>query len=124
MAVADGLPVEEVSTAHAVEARPGPVGRVLAQARADRIEGHISKGLFEVIVTLDGGRAKPSLEEMTIEAVAVVESPRVSAVQLMHPSGERLTLSLDHQMKVIRHQAIGDVAPAPKANHPVEQTDE
>ena len=94
--LADGLPVEEVSPAYAAEARPGPVGRVLAQACADRIKGHISKGFFEVIVTLDGGRAKPPIEEMTIEAVAVVEFPRVSAVELMHPSGKRLVLRFDH----------------------------
>ena len=120
MADADGLPVEEVSPTHAAKARPGPVGWVLAQARADRIERDVTQGFFEVIVTLDGGGAKTSLEEMTIEAVAVVEFTFVYAGELMHPSGKRLVLRLDHQVKVIRHQAVRDVAPASAANDAIE----
>lgn len=96
MAVADGLAVDEVPPTCAAEARPGPVGRVLAQACADRIKGDISKGFFEMIIGLDCTRAKPSLEKMTIEGVTIVEFPRVSTVELMHAGGQRLTLSFDH----------------------------
>jgi hypothetical protein len=111
MAIADRLPVEEVSATYAAEARPGPVGRVLAQAGPDRIERDVTKRFFELIIALDCGRAKSSFEEMAVNRVAIVEFPRVRAVELMHPSGERLVLRLDHQVKVIRHQAVRDVAP-------------
>lgn len=124
MAVADGLAVEEVLPAYAAEARPGPVGRVLAQAGADRIERDVAKGFFELIIALDRGRAKPALEEMAVNGVAIVEFPRVSAVELMHSRGERLVLRFDHQVKVVRHQAVRDVAPTSEANDAIEQSDE
>ena len=88
MAVADGLPVEQVLPTYTAEARPGPVGRVLTQAGTDRIERDVTKGFFELIIALDRGRAKPPLEEMAVNRVAIVEFPRVSAVELMHSSGK------------------------------------
>jgi hypothetical protein len=123
MAVKGVLAVEKELPAHAADARPWPVGRVLAQARANRIEGDVPKGVLELIIGLDQSRAKSPLEEMPIEGVAVVESPRVSAVELVHSSRKRLFRCLDHQVKVIRHQAIAEVLPAAKVNDPVEQAE-
>jgi hypothetical protein len=94
---------------------------VLAQSRADWIEGDVSKRVFELIICLDQCRAKPPLEEVTIEVVAIVEFPRVSAIELMHSRGKRLTLRLYHEVKVIRHQAVRGVAPGSEANDAVEQ---
>jgi hypothetical protein len=124
MAAAHGLTVEEVPPTNAAETRPGPIGRVLAKARADWIEGDVSKRVFELIIRLDHGRAKSPFEEMTIKGVPVVEFSRVSAVELMHSGGKGLILRLDHQVKVIRHEAVRDVAPSSEANDAVEQAEE
>ncbi|HVM18128.1 MAG TPA: hypothetical protein VM290_11160 [Gaiellaceae bacterium] len=60
-----------------------------------------------MVVGLDDLRPEPSLEDVARDAVALVEELRVAALQPLHPGGEvRLPHQLDHQVEVVRHQAV------------------
>jgi hypothetical protein len=61
---------------------------------------------------LDDGRSVARLEQMPNVVVSPVEVVRVPAVQPVHADREVGVRSLNQQMEVIRHQAVGRTQPA------------
>src|SRR6266516_119189 len=54
---------------------------------------------------------------MTLVAVAQVEPLRVRAVEELHPLRDVRLGGLDHQVEVVRHQAVGVAAPLETLDH-------
>src|SRR5829696_5660165 len=59
-----------------------------------------------MVGALDDLPVEPALEEMAGIAVPVVEPLGIGAVEPLHPGRDVRLASLDHEMEMIRHQAI------------------
>jgi hypothetical protein len=70
-----------------------------------------------MLVALDYVGGEPVLKEMTDAVVAPIEALCVQKVEAMHPGGKMLSLGLDDQMVVVRHQAVRVDLPSELANH-------
>jgi hypothetical protein len=67
---------------------------------------------------------EPALEDVTVEAVDVVEELRVAAVEMLHSPGEVRVEGLDEEVVVIRQQAVSAALPAEAATDGTEQVEE
>jgi hypothetical protein len=97
---------------------------MLTEAGTNRVQSDIPKNLLEVLFALDWTRAKSTLEEMPIKGVPFVELSRVYPVQVVHSLGERLGRRLDHEVKMVGHEAMGQRLPALAPGHATEQPEE
>jgi hypothetical protein len=89
-----------------MQAAPGPLFGVRAEAGADRVVKDVVEGRGEVLVAVDGAGGVAVAEEVTPAFVASVEHQRVDPVEPMHPSGHRVDGRLEHEVIVGRHQAV------------------
>jgi hypothetical protein len=65
----------------------------------------------ETIDSTTNNPLKPSLKQMSDPMVTPVKRLSINSVELAHSSGEIPIRSLDHQMVVIVHQAVGLAEP-------------
>ena len=65
-----------------------------------------------MLFRLDDGRRKARIEQMAVIPVTLVEPARVGPVQPMHSFGEVGRREGEHDMEVVRHQAIPEARPS------------
>jgi hypothetical protein len=75
-------------------------------------------------LTLDEDPLVSTLEEVADPIVPAVEALRVDSVQLPHPARQVRLRSLDDEVVVVRHQAIGVARPAVLPDDITEDTEE
>lgn len=92
-------------------AAPRPSIRAVANSRSDGIEREIAGELNEVPIALDEDGMEATLEEVTVEAVTAVEPLRIASVQALDAARDVRVARFDHQVVVIRHQAIAVTKP-------------
>src|SRR5439155_1829838 len=69
-------------------AAPGPLGWVVAELRANGIQGDVAAQLEEIALPFHQDRAVASLEDVSAAVVSIVEALRVPTVQLTHARRE------------------------------------
>jgi hypothetical protein len=77
-----------------------------------------------VLLVLDQRRCEAALEEAAAPAVALVEAPRVRAVEQVHAGGQLLARRLDEEVVVVVHEAAGVEPPAKTAGGEPNERDE
>ncbi len=92
-------------------AGPGiPLG-LLHHIRANGIQDHVPADFQKMAVLLNQDRLVPALKEMPCPAMPFVEELGIDAIQLPHAYGEIAVRSLDEQMIMIGHEAVGMTDP-------------
>jgi len=71
---------------------------------------------------MNGTEAVP--EQMRITVVAAVESKRVPSVQRFHSSRKLAVIRLEHEVVVVRHEAVRETAELCSRNHAIEAVEE
>src|SRR5919204_3424946 len=92
-------------------AAPCPVTRVVAEAASYRIADDVATCLREMLFALDECQAKSSLEQVATSVVALIERLRVEAVQPSDSPRQRCLGHPQHEVVVVRHQAIREAPP-------------
>jgi hypothetical protein len=74
-----------------------------------------------LLVRLDQLRPVAAAEDVVLPSVAFVEGAGVGAVQIPHSVGEVRQWSLDEQVVVVAHQAVGQALPRELGGRPRQQ---
>lgn len=83
---------------------------------ADRIQNNISRKLQQVALSVNENGLEPSLKDVPGPVMSAVEALGVHPIQLSHPTGQIGVGSLDEQMVVVLHQAVGVTSPVESSN--------
>lgn len=103
---------------------PGPVGRAPAKPRAHRVLSQVSRQLEKVIVARHEDGMKPTLEEMTGEAVASVEPLGVHTIHELNALRKIGLGRHEDEVIVVRHEAVRVRLPAKPPRHGLEESEE
>lgn len=87
--------------------RPG-----VCRVYTNRVEDDVAGDAERIRVLLDQPCLEAALDRVADPAVPPIETARVDAVQLPHPEREVRAVRLDHEVKVVAHQAVRVADPA------------
>jgi hypothetical protein len=105
-------------------AAPRPFVGLRAQAAFYRVADRIPKGPEKLRLTFLQDRAEPVLEKVGFSSVSAIEAQRVSAVQSLHGRRKCPVRSLEHEVVVIREEAVGEAPQLVFADNTVEAHEE
>jgi hypothetical protein len=90
----------------------------------DRVVDDVRERRFVLILGFDQVRPEPVAEHVVAATVAVIERPRVLAVEVAHAVGEIGQRRFDDEVVVISHQAAGVQRPAIAVHDPAQDANE
>jgi len=83
---------------------------------ADRIQNNIPHKLQQIALFVNENGLEPSLKDVPNPIMPTIEALGVHPVQMSHPTGQIGIGSLDEQMVVVLHQAVGVTSPVESSN--------
>ena len=102
---------------HRTKAAPPPVGRAVDHPRTSRIVRDVARQLEAVALLLDRLGVEPPLKQMPDPSVTAVVRLRVAPAEQLHPARERPIGHVEHEMHVVRHEAVDETPPAELPRH-------
>ncbi len=114
----DAACVKEPRDRRTLEARdravaaPLPVVWSPAEPGLDRVPSEVPREFEEVPITFDLPGVEATLKEVPVAPMPMVEVLCVTAVQPLHPTREVARRRLEHEVIVVRHQAVAVPDPA------------
>jgi hypothetical protein len=105
-------------------ATPWPLFGLRAQAALYRVPYCVAERPKKLRLALLKNRTEPVLEEVGIPFVPLVEAKRIPAVERLHCSREGSVMCPDHQVIVIRHEAVSEALQLVSENDSVETHEE
>jgi hypothetical protein len=88
-----------------------PIARLFAEPCANRVLENVETARLEPNLVFNDVDRVPSLEEVSVAVVTLVEQLRLAPVQDLHAARELRPLGLDDQVVMSRHQAEGVALP-------------
>jgi len=98
---------------------PAITRRIVDYTGTHRVQFHIATAGLQIRIGLHGAGFVPSLPQRSASSFQGIDIPGLPAGQSLHELAEmfRIVTGVDHQMNMVRHQAIG-VHLAPELNFP------
>jgi hypothetical protein len=90
----------------------------------ERVVDDVVHRVVVLLLRLDHARPETAPEDVVAAIVALVEGPRISAVEIAHPVGEIGPRRFDDQVVVISHQAARVDTPAVAPRDAAKDVDE